>query len=74
MWTYYKQIYPHGEWCLFRQDDQRCQEIFHRQNGWTASNELFLRQSKGQVDVDDIVGEEEALATIQSIGGSASKT
>jgi hypothetical protein len=67
VWTYYKQIYPSGTWVLFREDDARHQEVFHRQNGWQPSSQLWQRRRKGDIDANDRIGEAEALALIRSL-------
>ena len=67
MWTYYRQIYANGLVVLFREDEQCHQEAFHRREGWKTSNELFVRRSKGEIDSDDIMSEQEAEACIWSV-------
>jgi hypothetical protein len=73
MWTYYKQDFPNGVWSLFREDDRRNQEIFHRKNGWQASDELSERRAAGEIDRDDIISEAEAEVLIRALGAAAKK-
>jgi hypothetical protein len=67
MWTYYKQDFPNGVWSLFREDERRNQEIFHRQKGWQPSDELSERRAVGDVDRDDIIPEEQAETLIRGL-------
>ena len=67
MWTYYKQDYPNGVWLLFRENAAGQQEIFHRQKGWRADNELSLRRQSGDVDEGDVIAEAYVLALIASL-------
>ena len=71
MWSYYKQQHASGNWSLFREDEQRRQQIYHRQKGWRDDNELFVRCSKGEVDEDDRISELEALGLIRSLPAPA---
>jgi hypothetical protein len=71
MWTYYKQVYPNGVWILFREDESGSQQIFHRQKGWRADNELSLRRGKGEVDEADIIAEADALVLIAAVASGS---
>lgn len=68
MWTYYKQTYVNGVWLLFRRNDTRYQEAYRFKEGWAKSNELFLRESKGDIDENDRISEADAFGLIRSIG------
>ena len=68
MWTYYRQDYPNGFWFLFREDEGRHEQVYHRQDGWMKTNELMLREAKGEITEGDRVSEQEAFDLIRSIG------
>ena len=72
-WTYYRQTYPNSVWMLFRDDGLGRQETFHRTDGWHGTNQLFERRRKEEVD-DDIIGKEEAKATIASLDKDGTTT
>ena len=69
-WTYYKEARHNGVWSLYREDDQRHQEIFHRQHGWQPSDQLSVRRHAGEVDADDMISEAQAEVLIRSLGTS----
>jgi hypothetical protein len=68
MWTYYRQSYVNGDWSLFREDGNIA-ERYHRQKGWLrdTENDLAIRRYKGDIDSDDIISEEQALAMIRTL-------
>ena len=66
MWTYYRHDYGGGVWVLFREDGGR-EEVFHRREGWVASTALSDRRAKGEIDREDIIGEDEARALIAGL-------
>lgn len=68
MFSYYKQNFVNGDWALFREDENRRQEIYRFGAGWARSNELFVLRSKGEIDRSDRIDEQAALSLIRSIG------
>lgn len=68
MWTYYRQTLVNGVALLFREDEERHQEVFRFKQGWAPSNELFVRRSAGDIDETDRVSEAEAFDVIRARG------
>jgi hypothetical protein len=71
MWRYYKQSYPGGDWTLFREGENREEEIFNWKLGWMSTQELGLRRMRGDVDSSDEISDAEAQALVASVAAGS---
>lgn len=67
MWTYYRERHANDDWSLYREGEDHRTEVFNHEIGWKPSDMLLDRKHKGQIDSDDIITEEQALALIRSL-------
>jgi hypothetical protein len=69
MWRYYRQVGANGIGFLFRQDEKH-EQVYRAGDGWKATTQLSVRKSKGQIDKEDLISEDEALQLIRLLSGS----
>ena len=63
--TYYLYRDIRGKFtAVFRFYEDRSPEVYHKGEGWVASDYLFEKKMSGEIDSSDIISEKEALDII----------